>query len=319
MQKVKKKTLIVFLTGGLGNQLFQLSNALTLDSRREIHLEWTLGKPRCNDKGLPDLLSFQLPSRVHLMPADRYSRFISKTVGYVLRSGIAPRKWEKNSSIKKGTVLLGSLVLSLYFRKLIKIERGIGIGYSALDVKLSSSFIVGYFQSHRFTENFDVYRDLKNISLMQKNLEIEKFAGIAEIDQPIVVHFRFGDYKFENSFGIPTANYYRNALTQILGENPDSKIWVFSDEEIEARKVFPSELLDRTRWFTDPQLSSAETLELMRLGKFYVIANSTFSWWGAVLSKNENPSVICPDIWFKSEAEPLDLIPPSWKRVTAWK
>ena len=316
---MKKKPLIVFLTGGLGNQLFQLANALTLDSNREIYLEWTLGKPRCDDQGLPDLLSFQPPSRVHLMPATRFSRFTSKTVGYILRSGIAPKNWERMGFIKKATALLGNLVLSLYFKKLIKIERGIGIGYSALNVSPRSSFIVGYFQSFRFTEDVEVYSDLKTMPLTRKNSEVEKFKEIAHLEEPAVVHFRFGDYKLENSFGIPTASYYKTALIQIVEKNPQSKIWVFTDEEMEARKVFPVEFMDRTRWFTDTQLSSAETLEIMRLGKSYVLANSTFSWWGAVLSKTEDPLVICPDFWFKSEAEPLDLIPPSWKRVSAWK
>ena len=316
---MKKKPLIVFLTGGLGNQLFQLANALTLDSNSEIYLEWTLGRPRCNNQGLPDLLSFQLPSRVHLMPGTRYSRFTSKTVGYILRSGIAPQSWEKKGLIKKATVLLGNLVLSVYFGKLTRIVRGIGIGYSTLNVRTSNSFVVGYFQSYRFIEDDHTYRELKNMSLTTKNSEINKFAEIAQIEEPIVVHFRFGDYKLESSFGIPTASYYRNALIQALEENPDSKIWVFSDEEIEARKVFPIEFMDRTRWFVDTQLSSAETLEIMRLGKSYVIANSTFSWWGAVLNRTENVRVICPDVWFKSEAEPVDLIPPSWKRVAAWR
>ena len=316
---MKKKPLIVFLTGGLGNQLFQLANALNLDPNREIYLEWTLGKPRCNDQGLPDLLSFQPPSRVHLMPATGFSRFISKTVGYILRSGIAPKNWERMGFIKKATVLLGNLVLSLYFKKLIKIERGIGIGYSALNVSPRNSFIVGYFQSYRFTKDIEVYRDLKTMPLTRKNSEVEKFKEIARLEEPVVVHFRFGDYKLESSFGIPTANYYRNALIQIVEKNPDSRIWVFTDEEVEARKVFPGEFMDRTRWFTDRQLSSAETLEIMRLGKSYVIANSTFSWWGAILSIEENPLVICPDVWFKFEGEPLDLVPPTWKRVTAWQ
>lgn len=316
---MKKNPLIVFLTGGLGNQLFQLANALKLDPSREIYLEWTLGKPRCDDQGFPDLLSFQLPNRVHLMPATRYSRFTSKTIGYILRSGIAPRNWERIGCIKKATALLGNLVLSVYFKKLIKIEGGIGIGHSVLNVSPRTSFIVGYFQSYRFTEEIDAYRDLKTMSLTRKNSEVEKFKEIAFLEKPVVVHFRFGDYKLENSFGIPTANYYRNALIQIVEKNPDSRIWVFTDEEVEARKVFPGEFMDRTRWFTDRQLSSAETLEIMRLGKSYVIANSTFSWWGAILSIEENPLVICPDVWFKFEGEPLDLVPPTWKRVTAWQ
>lgn len=316
---MNKGPIIVFLTGGLGNQLFQLANALTLDSRREIHLEWTLGKPRCSSQGLPDLMDFQLPNRVVLMPATKYSTFASKTVGYVLRSGMAPKAWERIRLIKKTIVLLGGLVLSVYFRKFIRLERGIGTGYSPIHLRHGWSFVVGYFQSFRFIQNFDAFRDLKNLSLTKKNLSIKKFTEIAQTEKPIVVHFRFGDYKMEQSFGIPNANYYKEALSQILEVMPQSKIWVFSDEEIEARRVFPTELLVRTRWFTDKKFSSAETLELMRLGKSYVIANSTFSWWGAVLSKTENPQVICPDAWFKFQNEPLDLIPPSWKRVAAWQ
>jgi hypothetical protein len=77
--------------------------------------------------------------------------------------------------------------------------------------------------------------------------------------------------------------------------------------------------LSNARWFTDKNLNSAETLELMRCGKAYIIANSTFSWWGAMLSNSENPMVICPDRWFKSQAEPLHLIPKYWKRVPAWQ
>ena len=315
----KNNPITVFLTGGLGNQLFQLANALSLDHNREIHLEWTLGKPRRNSQGLPEVMSFQVPSRVHLKPATRYSKFVSKTIGYILRTRIAPKKWEKVALIKFLKVLLGNLVLSVYFQKFIQIECGFGIGYSPIEIKNRNSFIVGYFQTYRFRENHDTYRDLRLLSLALPSNKLTIFEEIAEIEKPIVVHFRFGDYKLESTFGIPSANYYRKALQVMLKENPGGRIWVFTDEEEEARKVFPSEYNEEARWFTDTNLSSAETLELMRLGTCYVIANSTFSWWGAILSKAENPSVICPDVWFRFEDEPLDLIPPSWKRVAAWE
>ena len=315
---MQKRPLIVFLTGGLGNQLFQMANALTLGSDREIQIEWKLGRPRCNDEGLPDLMSFQLPSRVQLIPNSQYSRFVSKTTGYILRSGFAPKRWEGLPAIRKATVLLGNLVLSIHFKRLIEIVRSEEIGYSPIVSNSATSFIVGYFQTYRFTENIDTYEELKLISLVDKNPQIEKFWKLAKDEEPIVVHFRFGDYKFEDSFGIPNAEYYKEALSQITSQYPDSKIWVFSDEEKEAQKVFPVEFIEKARWFTDSHLSSAETLEIMRLGKAYVIANSTFSWWGAILSKAENPMVICPDRWFRYADEPVDLIPQKWKRVAAW-
>jgi hypothetical protein len=243
---------------------------------------------------------------------------MSKTAGYLLRSGIAPKTWESIGAIKNTTVLLGNLVLSIHFRRIIKIVRGNGIGFSEIASSAATSFIIGYFQTYRFTEKPRTYLDLKQMSLANQNSHVGEFLKLADVEQPIVVHFRFGDYKFEDSFGIPTAKYYKAAISQVSSAYPSSKMWVFSDEEMEARKVFPIEFADNARWFTDSDLSSAETLELMRCGKAYVIANSTFSWWGAILSKTKNPMVICPDVWFRFENEPVDLIPQSWKRVAAW-
>ncbi len=316
---MRKKPLVVFLTGGLGNQLFQLSNALSLDSERSIQLEWILGRPRRNAQNLPDIASFRLPSRVSLMEPKKYSKLASKTAGYLLRSGVAPKKWELLTPVKAVTFFLGNCVLSVYFRRMITVVRGTGIGYSSTSVKNGNCFIIGYFQSYRFTLNPTAQSEVSSLVPVESNLNVQVLKEEAGREAPIVVHFRFGDYKAEHTFGIPTEDYYRQALTEMSALYPNSKIWVFSDEESEARKVFPNEFIARTRWLTDTQLSSAQTLEIMRFGSSYVIANSTFSWWGAMLSKNLGAKVICPDQWFRYQNEPVDLIPPSWKRVAAWQ
>jgi hypothetical protein len=53
----------------------------------------------------------------------------------------------------------------------------------------------------------------------------------------------------------------------------------------------------------------------MRLGEGYVIANSTFSWWGAYLSRSSNPLIIAPRPWFSKVESPRDLIPDSWLTI----
>ena len=316
---MKKKPLIVFLTGGLGNQLFQLANAISSEPDREIILEWTLGKPRCDSRGLPDIQCFRLPDRVKFMPVVRYSSLASKTAGYLLRSGIAPKWWETKRIIQRTTLLMGSVVLSIHFRRLLKVLRGTGIGYSAINPHVGTGFIIGYFQSFKFREKNYANQELRQLTLAKENADIEGFRELARMEEPIVVHFRFGDYKLEDSFGIPGYSYYKKALEEMTSKFPGSKIWVFTDEAEAAEKVFPADYVSKARWFTDKKITSAETLEIMRLGKAYVIANSTFSWWGAMLSNSHNPEVICPDVWFKSLAEPLDLIPTNWKRVPAWQ
>ena len=316
---MKKNPIIVFLTGGLGNQLFQLANALTLDPDREVHLEWALGRPRCNFNGFPDIAEFDLPGRVQLMPASKRSWLTSKAAGYILRSSISPKHWETSRLFKATLNLVGNVIFTIYFKKVIKFESGFGVGFSPISITRSSTFVIGYFQSYKCINQKSVHADMKNLKLKFPSEEIDSFRDLAKVEVPIIAHFRFGDYKNEKTFGIPLVDYYQRSLMEMVNEYPNSKIWVFSDEKDEAEKVFPNEFKSKARWITDNRFSSAETLEIMRLGASYVIANSTFSWWAAVLSVTKNPNVICPESWFKLEPEPLDLLPPSWKRVPAWQ
>ena len=55
----------------------------------------------------------------------------------------------------------------------------------------------------------------------------------------------------------------------------------------------------------------------MRLGRGYVIANSTFSWWAAYLSLNPGVEVVVPSPWFMGMEDPGELIPPNWKQLDA--
>jgi hypothetical protein len=69
----------------------------------------------------------------------------------------------------------------------------------------------------------------------------------------------------------------------------------------------------------DSGFAPAETLELMRHCHAYVIANSTFSWWGAYLSYNFDSIKVGPTPWFKGEPSPKDIIPRSWKTFQAFE
>jgi hypothetical protein len=202
---------------------------------------------------------------------------------------------------------------------LIRVESGKGIGFSDVSVKNSNFLVIGYFQSYKFAKKENVSAELKAIHLVDQSLKLRELKELAKFENPIIVHFRFGDYKNEKSFGIPTDIYYQKSISELVSRYPNSKIWVFSDEKDEAEKVFPEEFSSKTRWITDIELSSAETLEIMRLGKSYAIANSTFSWCAAILSVTEDPTVFCPGPWFQFENEPIDLVPPDWNRVLAWQ
>jgi len=96
---------------------------------------------------------------------------------------------------------------------------------------------------------------------------------------------------------------------------PTNTIWVFSDEENEARRILNWLPSARVKFISDVDGESAASLMAMRLGCAYVIANSTFSWWGAFLSECEEPLVVAPKPWFLGQHEPSFLIPQNWIRI----
>jgi hypothetical protein len=97
------------------------------------------------------------------------------------------------------------------------------------------------------------------------------------------------------------------------------EVWVFSDDPASAASTLRFLEGSRVRWISDysDRLSPEEELILMTFGKAHIIANSTFSWWGAFLSES-SMQVIAPEEWFESREEPLDLIPPNWTRIKSY-
>jgi hypothetical protein len=95
------------------------------------------------------------------------------------------------------------------------------------------------------------------------------------------------------------------------------KIWIFSDEPQLARVIHSLSTKIPIEWIDNKLMSAAETLQLFRRCDGYIIANSSFSWWAAMLSHTINPIVIAPTKWFRNLEDPVDLIPPSWLRVNS--
>lgn len=302
-------TTFVPLTGGLGNQLFQFAASLSLQDRRVCLLS-KLGRPRLNSDLLPAIASFTLPQNVNLFREKTSSSFLTKVYGYVLRTGISPRSWESAAIAKKLTLLAASIFLSTRYRVILKLSRASGVGYSA--IPSTSNFVIGYFQTYRFAQLPHVNSKLRAMRFARESDIVEKYKKLSIDEAPIVVHMRLGDYLTESSFGIPSEEYYRSAIQKLVLKFPGSRIWLFSDDPVEAQRKFPNELKHKLRIVEEVETDPAAILDCMRFGVAYVIANSTFSWWGAYLSHSANPAVIFPSPWFQGMDEPIDLTPDTW-------
>jgi hypothetical protein len=207
-----------------------------------------------------------------------------------------------------------SFLILFYFLRVpffVRVSKDLG-NDTNLQVGDQNEILIGYFQSELAAQ------EIKKIkkSLFEGVCEelYQKYLLLSQEEQPILVHVRLSDYLAEDSFGIMSAEYYKESITNLWQSGRYKKIWLFSDQPNDAMARIPEELRDKTRLMDTESLESAEALRIMTVCKAFVIANSTFSWWGAYLRNEIEGPVFAPKPWFKGLPEPTNLIPSDWIR-----
>jgi hypothetical protein len=184
----------------------------------------------------------------------------------------------------------------------------------------------GFFQSEKYFEKHSEV--IKSLFTFNKDIK-EKCYKILEPlikqNQKIVsIHMRFGDY-VNNPFyaQLSETDYYRLAINEIYLESDIHDIpplfLVFSDDRVRAEAAMFKLAEDKNcllaNYMVINNTSEIEDLCLMTLCDKNIIANSSFSWFGAYLSGNKH--IISPSSWFGSSVnlDTKDLIPSSWKKI----
>lgn len=167
-------------------------------------------------------------------------------------------------------------------------------------------FLYGYFQSEKyfFDKSEYIRRDLRMTEYMRSKL-YEKYGNLYN---HISLHVRRTDYLTSgNGFHpVQPISYYENAIKLLSSYE---RLLIFSDDINWCK----SNLRFDNSVFIE-QSSNVEDLWLMSLCRDNIIANSSFSWWGAWLNENENKKVIAPIKWFNGQNTPI-LVPDSWNRI----
>jgi hypothetical protein len=296
------ETLFVVPYGGLGNQLFQISAAMALSSN-EIKVLSNWGFARRNSQGNIELESWIWTSRTNFDKSSRGGNFSRRLLNLLLRIGAENHsrvliKVLEISSAPLFSILLGTKVS-------VRINRG--LGFSKLEVK-KRTLLVGYFQSVFFAQS--VIDEL--VKIHPKYMAIRTLGLIEEAISKniLIVHVRRGDYVNE-AFGVLSDEYYERAL-EAIDYRTFEEIWVFSDDIDSAKSILALNEKKSVRFIDDEDLESSEVLEVMRFGKGFIIANSSFSWWAAQLRYDRRARVICPSPWFKFTRSPEGVIDDEW-------
>jgi hypothetical protein len=174
----------------------------------------------------------------------------------------------------------------------------------------NNSILDGYWQSEKYFNEINhlIREDLK-IENNIKEYIVNKYSVLNE--NTVSLHVRRGDYvNIQNFHPLQTINYYKNAYDTI-NEN-SINVLILSDDVNWCKKNIK---------FNNASYIENETnivdLYIMSLCKHNIIANSSFSWWGAWLNKNKNKKIVCPINWFGKETNIYtgDIVPEKWLKV----
>lgn len=289
---------IVRIFGGLGNQMFQYALAIALQE----HLRGELVAIDCSImRGYPLHNGYEI-DRIFGTRLRQASNIQIAKVAWILPNY---RLWQ-----------LGKRLLPC--RKNMIIESASMKFIPEIFTPHRNLMIEGYWQSERYFVNsreavlraFSFPRfehDSKNEYLSKK------FIG----KNVVGIHVRRGDYlNIPNTLGICDLGYYRRAIHYIKEMNMPDMFVIFSDE-IEWCQKYLCDEFDNTEaiyvnW--NKGLESFRDMQLMSLCSHNIIANSSFSWWGAWLNCNPNKIVIAPYKWMNSDGW-SDIIPDNWTKI----
>lgn len=276
--------------GGLGNQMFQyaFARSYSLLNNENILLDISrLGKKRV---------------------------FKNETIREFDLSVFEIKLRPTNSSGYQGLV---SLIQERLFPKKVLKEKVFSFDESYLS-KQDWNAAYGYFQSEKY------FLPIRETLLSDFKLKIDlsdytkSLVDKIKARECISIHIRRGDYlnnKNINYHGVCTLDYYYESLEYLKSFCNDALVLIFSDDLTWVKENLK---LKNDTIFVDGNSGkdSFQDMYLMSLCHHNIIANSSFSWWGAWLNQNEKKKVVAPQNWFATNAHSLeDLLPETWKRI----
>ncbi len=180
-------------------------------------------------------------------------------------------------------------------------------------------YLEGYWQCEKYFK--DIEETIrKEFSIKPEQDSFNKSIGeaIAATDS-VSIHVRRGDYVTDSAtsqiYGMCEPSYYKAAIKLVSARMREPHFFVFSDDpdwvKTKMNFIQPAAFIGHN----GPE-NAYEDMRLMSMCKHHIIANSSFSWWGAWLGQNREKKVIAPARWFNVAGyDTRDLCPESWQRI----
>lgn len=281
--------------GGLGNQMFQYAMARAVSLRLEAVLELDVSGFKTYPLHAYGLNHFNVVDAI----ADK-GQFVVGAPQTLLDWIKVRMGW--------GTVLPN-------FQ-----ENGLAFDAKVFDLK-DDVYLDGYWQSERYFLDFEW--QIREDFSFKLGPDVDNQAYLDHINSvhAVSVHIRRGDYVnnpiVNATHGVCDLTYYQRAIEFLCSRISSEELhfFVFSDDPVWVRENV--NFGGRTTFIShNDAAKNYEDMRLMSSCKHHIIANSSFSWWGAWLNADPNKLVIAPKKWFKSSTlNSTDIVPDSWIRL----
>lgn len=290
--------IVIRLFGGLGNQMFQYAFGLSLASKYKVILVLDRSEfSQSRDKNTPrpyELNHFHIEEKFldevyshpfKLAESEETYRFFRKCLSY-LPNGFLQYFKENQYAFNESFIECS------------------GIGY-----------FDGYWQSPKyFSKSGSIIRK----AFQPKIINTQSQSLIKQIEKTknsVSLHVRRGDYvtnKHANKHhGVCSLNYYYEAIKLLEKESPELEFFLFSDDPEWVRENLKIEHKLTIVDFNGPEFAYLD-MYMMSKCQYHIMANSSFSWWGAWLAGEQAKKVIAPKKWFQSSVSASDLMVEGW-------
>lgn len=178
-----------------------------------------------------------------------------------------------------------------------------------------NTYLEGYWINAEYFKS-NLNRLAKDFSLKdplsKRNTE---YLNLIEKGNSVTLHLRRGDFVGNSKFIIPSLDYYKRAIDFIRSKDSIDKMFFFSDDINWTKQQFDGS----NSIFVEGNDNNPEVdIILMSKSKHNIIANSTFSWWGALLNSNVDKIIIAPKVWYNNlnmQNNSEFIVPKHWKRM----
>ena len=281
--------IIAEIVGGLGNQLFEYAHARALSVKLKQKLYF-------------DLSFFDRYYRDDVYRLDKFRVNINKAsekyIDRLKRRDKAPAIYRKLSR---------RLGFSPHFNNKYHFDNE-RLDTTSVDIlkQYNDLYISGYFADQKyFIEIEDIIRGDFTLKEPLNKINQQMLNQISNTNS-VSLHIRRGDYVGNDFFADVPLFYYKRAVDYIENKFPDSSYYIFSDD---LQWVKENLKLNNKVIYVDVNDNSTDYMELMLMAacKHNIIANSTFSWWGAWLNSNPNKIVVAPEKWYNNNVEQKNI------------